>query len=358
VSEETAVVPETVVPVASETSETPVVAPTPVEVASTPEVIAPSAPAELPELRYEYQPKDEQGRFLGGKQVILYRTPDELADKLRDQNVSLVRKLREVTRKQRLGISDEAPIPGDMPKLPPVMQVKDVQPLSVEDRYSLSQDLNSPEKFEDARDKLVDTAPAVVELRKQIQKLQYTAREHEARVQAQIFIEQTPSLQGNLRENMQTIVDWMVKNGLDPIQQNFEYAYSQTKEAGLLLESPIVREEIPPPAPALQPTAVVPSAPAVESTVPNSQAPAAEPARISEPAQPQAKSQSHIPSGLNSRVASNIGVSLPATGTLTLDDIERMPSDEYKRRLLTDKQFNQKVNELLSKIPPTPVRMR
>jgi len=65
------------------------------------------APPE-PELRYEYQPTDAEGRSIGGKQVILYRTPDELAEKLRDQNISLVRKLRQVTKEARLGRGEDS----------------------------------------------------------------------------------------------------------------------------------------------------------------------------------------------------------------------------------------------------------
>ena len=39
-------------------------------------------PAILPELRYSFQPTDDEGRPLGAKQVIKYKTSEELADKL------------------------------------------------------------------------------------------------------------------------------------------------------------------------------------------------------------------------------------------------------------------------------------
>src|ERR1700676_2759810 len=42
----------------------------------------PAAPAELPEQRYEYQLCDEDGRPMGGKQVIVYRTEAEKLEKL------------------------------------------------------------------------------------------------------------------------------------------------------------------------------------------------------------------------------------------------------------------------------------
>ena len=70
-------------------------------------------PVVTPELRFEFQPTDALGRPLGGKQVIKYHTPDELPQKLVEQNVELVRKLREVTRKQTLGIEDDMKVPDD-----------------------------------------------------------------------------------------------------------------------------------------------------------------------------------------------------------------------------------------------------
>ena len=68
------------------------VAPTEVSVAVAP--VGPVVPVAPVELRYEYQPTDEHGRPLGGKQVIKYTTPDELASKLVGQNTQLVRRLR------------------------------------------------------------------------------------------------------------------------------------------------------------------------------------------------------------------------------------------------------------------------
>ena len=98
--------------------------------------------AELPELRYEYQPTDEHGRPLGGMQVIKYKTPDELATKLAGQNTELLRKLREVTRKQKLGITDDVQLPDDAE----IQEFVTPQPktLSAEELFNLSQDLQDP----------------------------------------------------------------------------------------------------------------------------------------------------------------------------------------------------------------------
>ena len=297
-----------------------------------------------PDLRYEYQPTDEQGRPLGGKQVLLYKTPDELADKLRDQNVSLVRKLREVTRKQRLGIEEEDELPTDLDMMPAIPKFEK-KSLTPEERFQLSQDLNDPEKFEAARDQLLDSA-GYSELREAVKAQQFTTNQLLARTNAQTFFERHPEFDV-CADNLAVLTSWMMKKGLQPTVRNFEIAQEKLQAAGLLVATPIVREE-PPVLPAAQPPAVE------EDGVLNSQVPVDPDTRISETVQPQTKRQSHVPSGLNSRVASNTGI-LPATNTLTLADIDRMPADLYKKRL-ADPKFAKLVNELESKRPPRPRR--
>jgi hypothetical protein len=286
-----------------------VVAPPVVEV---PEV--PPAPPAPEQLRYEFQPTDEQGRPLGGKQVILYTTPDELAEKLRDQNISILRKLREVTRKQRLGITDEDALPTDLEKFNRPIEFKPRE-LTLEERYQVSQDLNDPSKFVEARDRLFESAIGATpdELRKTLNEQQIISIQLLARSNAATFIETTPDFY-NCEENLGTMTSWMLKNGLAPTVKNFEEAYSRLNGAGLLLESPIVRED----------------APARENTVANSQPPAAPVSRITEQEEPQEKRQLRVPSGLNSSIASSTGIVLE-TPTITLAQIDRMSSDDYKK---------------------------
>ena len=149
-------------------------------------------------------------------------------------------------------------------------------------------------------------------------------------------------------ENINTICDWMVKTGLQPTVKNFEYAQTQMEKAGLLLSSPIVRE-VPPPA-------AVPVVAPVE-TVPKPQVPVVELARISEVPQPQENRQARVPSGLNNRTApANAGVLPPsATAALSLEAVERMSSDEYRRNL-SNPEFRKRVDELEASLPPRPRR--
>lgn len=307
-----------------------------------PEPVVEVVPPLAPELRYEYQPTDEVGRPLGGKQVILYRSGDELAEKLRDQNIQLVRKLRQVTKNQRLGITETENLPADLERLPRTVEFKE-KPLSIEERYELAQDLVDPEKFESARDKLFESAIGVApkDFREQQTQQQFTVQQLLARTNAQQFFESHQDFYV-CEENLGTMTDWMIKNGLQPTVRNFEVAQSTLQEAGLLVAAPIVREE-------------TPQATPVETMVPNSQAPVEPVARISDPVQPQPMRQPHVPSGLNSRTASPTGV-VPATRTMSLADIDRMSSDEYKRRL-QDPAFSKLVNELEETRPPKPRRI-
>lgn len=295
------------------------------------EPVVPPAPVVIPELRYEYQPTDAEGRALGGKQVIKYRTTDELAEKLRDQNIELVRKLREVTRKQRLGIVEDDDVPADADRLPSFEFRKKV--LTPEDRYSISQDLNDPSKFDEASGRLFEaqTGATPTEFITAMNEQQLKTNMLLARQNASIFFEQHPEF-SVCEPNVSVLCDWMTKKGLQPTVKNFEIAQVKLTEAGLLLSTP-PREVIPTPAVVIPvPEVVPPQAPAVPVT------------RISDEEQ-NATRQARIPSGLNSRVASNSGLA-PETGKLTLAQVDRMSGDEYKKRILSDPSFSTQVNDL------------
>jgi len=328
------------------------------EVAAETPAVEPVVPPVPVQKRYEYQPVDEHQRALGGRQVILYTTQDELVEKLQLQNVELIRKLRSVSRDARLGRSKDDIAP-EVERIEPLVNFTE-KPLSAEDRFTISQQLNDPEKFESARDKLFESAVGVTPdiLRKTLNETQMQTQQLVARQNAQEWLYQHPEFY-QCQENIDTVVDYMVKNGLKPVVKNFEFAQTQMQEAGLLLSSPIVREA-PVPAP------VIPApAPVVEA--PKLQEPAPESVRINEIPVPQGgtppaviptveKRQSHAPSSLNNRISSSTGNNASAASEiekLTYADIERMPSDEYKRNL-TNPAFAKHVNELEAKRPARP----
>ena len=324
--------PETVVsvPVAPEQ----IVPALPAPVIPEQEVLAPT------EVVVEFQPEDEYGKPLGGKQVFKGKDYKEVNDKIVDAQKHLIRELRRKDRDHRLGI-DKDKIPADAEK----MDIIDLTPkeLTVEERFQLTQDLNDPEKFASARDRLI--ASSLGGTPEQIRGLLTDAQRFrlETKVQQNFaeFVQLTgPSFYDD-EANRTTLTDWMVKTGLAPTVANFETALANV--AGLLHGAPVV-QQAPPVVPAAQ--AVVPQAP-VEEKPP--QASVVPEARISQPEQPQLKPQIQAPSGLNDRVSSTTREATPSVEakTLTLSDIDRMPADVYGRRM-KDPEFRKLVDKLES----------
>lgn len=316
--------------------------------AETPDITLPaSAPLEEPEQIYEYQPTDELGRTLGGKQVVKYRTHVELADKLRDQNVLLVRKLREQTKKQRLGISDTEQIPDDAPRFDATLDFNPRE-LSSEERVTLSRDLLDPEKFDQATVKLSEAIwgakPEV--LRQTLSNVQNNNLKLQARIEADAFVAETPDY-FRCQDNFEMVTNWMLRNNLSPVRSNFKIAYQTLNDAGLLVHAPVAV-----PAPVVEPIpAPVQAAPVV--------------------AEPQPPAAPRISSGLTRQQATDASSAAPRSvgddivydrpikdrqGNLTgktirytgLSAIEAMPSEEFKRRVVQDKTFNQKYEQLLN----------
>ncbi len=311
----------------------PTVALAPVEEAPVPAPAeAPPAPV-LPELRHEWQPTDDDGDPIGGVQVILYHTEQEKFEKMQENSVLLLRQLRKERREKALGVPEEA--------VPDVEAFKVVefkpQDLTADQRFKLSQDIANPETFADARDKLIESVFGATP-----QVLADTLNE------TQKFIIQQKVLENYVEfgrvtgfldsiKNRTLLTGWIGTRNLAPTVANFTIAMNRLKEAGLLQEAPVVQQEtVPTPAVAV----VAP----VESE-PKPQVPAVPAPRIEGEAQPQAKRQSHVPSGLNASTASSAG-SPPVAGTsLTLADIDKMPADVYKQKV-KDPKFVQYVNQL------------
>lgn len=303
----------------------------------------PAASVELPELVYEYQPLDELNRPIGGKQVIKYKTPDELTKKLTEQNILILRQLRKVTREKLLGPSTQDVIPNDAARF----EITEFKPkeLTAEERFQLTQDLNDPEKFASARDRLLESAVGVSpqKLRETLSDQQMTILQLRAKENFLSFADSNPFLTGSQPtdlENTKVLTDWMFKHELAPTVENYQLAHAHLRSAGLLNEAPVVPQV--PAQPAAQPAAVLP----VEPAVPKAQEPVTPPARISEAEPQQPKRHSQVPSGLNDRVSSASGVSPTyAMASLNLADIDKMSADDYKKAL-KDPAFRKLVDRL------------
>lgn len=307
------------------------------------ETPAPAAPApELPELVHSYQPTDESGRPLGGRQVIKYRTPEELAQKLTEQNILLVRRLREETRKQRLGIVETDEIPAEAQRFDTPVEFKPRE-LSSDERVKLSRDLLDPESFNKAADTLFEATvganPAT--LRNTLTNLQQTNLQLVAGREADAFVAGNPDYY-KCRENFEAITNWMTRYNLAPLRDNFQLAYDKLNAAGLLLKAPSVREDAPTPTP---PPTAAPTG--TEEQTPANPQPAQEAdSRITEQQPAQTKRPVvPIPSGLTRNQTSDTGA--PAQrGNYTLAEIDKMPSDVYKHKLLREPGFRELVEKL------------
>lgn len=301
-----------------------------------PELVEPVAEVEPepPELLHRYQPTDEMGRPIGGEQVLKYRTQDELIAKIQEQNVLLTRKLREVTRKNRLGITDKESIPDEAQRFqnPVDFTPRDLSP---DELTKLSRDLLDPERFSEAKDSLweaqVGVKPEV--FRNTIKDLQEEVLKFKAKQGVDAFLLNNPGYY-QCRENYEAITNWMMKNDLAPIYDNFQLAYDTLKSAGnVIIEAgPIA---VPNPVPKVE---VVPEAVTLEE-------PSTEPAPRPTP----------LPSGLTRSKAGDVGTPRPLGDEIVyevvmpytkekriykgLAAINAMPADEYKRRVNSDPNF-------------------
>jgi hypothetical protein len=332
-----AIVP--VEPTTLETDPTGVVARTSAPAAPA-EPAEPVAPAESPEKRYEYFLKDDQGRPMGGKQVIVYRTDEEFRDKLIKNQENAVRQLRKVTREKELGAEIEES--DDVEKFQKRVEFKP-RTLSADENFQLAQKLTNPETAAEARDLLIEsafgaTSSVVADTLNEATEFMIQQRAVENYFN---FVNSGTDYYDS-PANRSTITSWMMKKKYAPTVANFSIAFQRLTQAGLLEVTPEVHQENVSKWP---PAAVVPPVPAVPvEQGPNPQVPVATPSGLTAE-QPQAKRHSHVPSGLNPSVASSAGESPVAGPNVTLADIDKLPADVYKAKM-KDPAFRKLVDQL------------
>lgn len=193
---------------------------------------------EVEEKIYTYQPKDEEGRPIGGKQVIKYRTQDELTDKFSEQNTLLIRKLREETRKNRLGILENEEIAPEATRFSGPVSFTPRQ-LTNDERYQISLDLMDPEKQVEAQAKLIEASigarPDVIGAT--LRDLQEENLKNRAIAEANAFTAETPEYY-LCQKNYESLVSWMVRYDLAPVRDNFRRAYEALSTQNLLILAP------------------------------------------------------------------------------------------------------------------------
>lgn len=309
---------------------------TPAPVAAAP---AAPAPAVEEEKVYEYQPTNEDGIPIGGVQRIKYRTQDELIQKMQKNHEEAIRHIRKLNTKIRVGEYEvQENIPAEAPRYEneAYLQPRDLTP---EEKLQISRDMLDPEKVQDAYDRLSEARfgarPDVVV--KRVNEAQMNEEALRAKAEGEAFVDENPQYY-NCPANARVIVNWLQKNGLRPVRSNFKLAYETLNEAGLLLQRPTVREAVS--------STVTPAAPA------NTQPEPATPSRITSEVQAQPVRPAREISGLSRSNAGDGDVSVTTSVSatkkaLTMAEIDRMPSDEYKRRM-KDPRFKEAVERLMA----------
>jgi hypothetical protein len=192
----------------------------------------------LPELRYEYQPKDEEGRPLGRPQVIKYHTQEELIQKLTDQNTSVIREMRILKRRNIDGVVEREEIPATAPHYTEPVAFEP-RALADDERLAVARDLQDPAKMETAFNTLSTAAfgapPSKV--REALSTVQQGMTDAQVKIEVQKFLQSTPDYY-ICKENFDTIHNWMVRYELMPTAENFTLAFTRLTEAGILLQSP------------------------------------------------------------------------------------------------------------------------
>lgn len=312
----------------------------------TPETIIAPVPDPAPvEMRYEYQPTDEQGRPLGAKQVIKYRTIEEFQEKFAEQNTLLIRKLREETRKNRLGQFDPDAIPDDAPKYEEPLTFQP-RPLSPEERVRISRDLLDPERFDEAADALLEARMGARPERfgRKLADLEADVLRFRAKAECEAFVAENPKYV-KCQENFEAITNWMMRYGLAPVKANFQRAYDKLRTDKVLIET---YEDVPEPTP----IALVPEPTPVVEEIPPTPEPIPEPTPIIPPAR--------IPTGLNRNTSDEVGAPRSVADDIVyeivvnghkrrftgLAAINAMPSEEYKHRVMSDPTFAKKEAQL------------
>jgi hypothetical protein len=190
---------------------------------------------------YEYQATDEQGRPLGGKQVIKYKTQQELVDKLAQNHTEAMRLNRKLKQDQVLGTKPEFELDDASLERDDFVELKPRE-LTTDERFLISQDPSSPQARKLLFESEFGAPPETV--RNTINKTRQDAFTVRAQEEAKAFVESTPEF-FPCDENSKVLMSLIFKHKLAPTKTNFRSVYQKAKAAGLLLEPPTVTSDAP-----------------------------------------------------------------------------------------------------------------
>lgn len=263
-------------------------------------VVVPEPPKEFV---FKYQPRDENGSALGGEQVIKAANPEEALQKMAQQNSELVKLNRRLNRDIRIGNVTKDEIPESALRFDPNKYDLTPVPLTADELVEVSRDIQDPENFGKAAARIVKSQIGDPDaLRARLVRLEEDNARLKVKEEAEAFV-RSESEYFPCPDNLAAIGNWMLKNNLDPIKENFKLAYDTLADVLVkrpVTETPHVQELAPVPEPAAQPT------------------PAPQPRPVS--------------SGLTRAQASDAGT--PQKTGYTSAEIDKMSADEYKAKIL------------------------
>jgi hypothetical protein len=296
----------------------------------------------LEEQRYIYQPIDENGRNIGAPQVIKYHTEEELRNKLVEQNTLLLRKLRQKTKNERLGIVENEEIGTEVTRYVGPVEFSP-RTLSNEEYAEIAHDLTNPETAIEAQKRLFEASlgASADKVGETLRSLQEDVMATRAVAEANAFIAETPEFY-KCEENANTLAAYLSRYNLAPILANFKYAFNKLNE---LDPSPFVTR------PSDIPTPVtVASEPVVREPV----------LTVHEEPRSTEFPSIGLGSGLTREtsgdvqpvvtVGEDIFYDVSRDGKLVrltgLAAVNAMPGDEYGRRIRNERNFQKKVDSL------------
>ena len=278
-----------------------------VETKTTPEVKTDAAQTEEPKFSYEYQPTDEEGRPMGGKQVIKAADAQAALDQMAKNHEESMRFARKLKRERALETADTT-IPADATRSDNFVPQFKPRELTAEELWQIKQDPSSPESRKLLIESELGADPASV--RRVLTQASQDIAAMRGRAEADAFCASEPGFY-MCEENAEIMKNWMIKNGLAPVKTNFRTAYQKLSSDGLLLEAP----------------------PEAGVTPPNDVEGAPPKAANSAVETPPAKRSSVSSSGLT-RSNSSGGGTVSAKRVTMEEDAQTMSADDFKKKYI------------------------
>lgn len=295
----------------------------------------------------EYQVRDKEGNPIGYPQKFESETPEEMIDLLETAHKNAASKLYETKLAVKLGTMME-PDPDD-----PITTF-DEKPLTADERVRINNLIRDPKTADEGYQSLLEAklgAP-LEKVRKTLQKTEEHNRIESMRYEIELFKYAHPEYVDS-EANKDTMIKFINKKQWALTKKNLELAFEELGSEGLLTvqvkppattETPVAAVVPIPVAATPEATPVVPAPPA-EPVIPVSPFPAAAPISAT-PAEPV-----RVPSSSSGLGRANGSVQSPpappkAKG-ITRAELTKLSSEEYGRRLRTDKEFERQVKALL-----------